>query len=77
MKREVARISPGDVDGYERFMRHSEAIFRIGFEQLAHVLRLSPGYGADVAVDLVRLRGDRSVYATAARFVSHPYLRFA
>ena len=37
MKDEVARISPGDVEGYERFMRHSEAIFRIGFEKLGHV----------------------------------------
>ncbi len=77
MKAEVARISPGDVEGYARFMRHSEAIFRIGFEQLAHVPFDSLGDMARVAVDLVRLRGDRSVYATAAKFVKHPYLRFA
>jgi len=77
MRREVGRISPGDVDGYERFMRHSEAIFRIGFEQLAHVPFDSFGDMARIAADLVRLRGDRSVYATAAKFVKHPYLRFA
>jgi phytoene desaturase len=28
MRREVARFAPADVDGYERFMRASEAIFR-------------------------------------------------
>jgi phytoene desaturase len=37
MKREIARISPDDVDGYERFMRRSEEIFRIGFEKLSHM----------------------------------------
>ncbi len=77
MKAEVARISPRDVAGYERFMRHSEAIFRIGFERLAHVPFDSIGDMARIAPDLARLRGDRSVYATAAKFVKHPYLRFA
>ena len=37
MRAEVARFSPGDVPGYERFMATSEAIFRVGFEQLGHV----------------------------------------
>jgi phytoene desaturase len=77
MTREVARISPHDVDGYARFMRHSEAIFRIGFEQLSHVPFGSLSDMARIAPDLARLRGDRSVYATAAKFVKHPYLRFA
>jgi phytoene desaturase len=77
MKREVARISPGDVDGYERFMRHSEAIFRVGFERLAHAPFGSFADMAKVAPEMVRLRADRSVYATAAKFVKHPYLRFA
>ena len=30
-------VSPGDVDGYERFMRLAAEIYRIGFEQLGHV----------------------------------------
>ena len=37
MRAEVARFAPGDVAGYERFMAASEAIFRVGFEQLGHV----------------------------------------
>ncbi|MBS0278786.1 MAG: phytoene desaturase [Proteobacteria bacterium] len=77
MKAEIARISPRDVEGYERFMRHSEAIFRIGFEQLGHVPFDSLMDMAKIAPDLARLRGDRSVYDTAAKFVKHPYLRFA
>ncbi len=36
MRAEVARLSPGDVAGYERFLKASEAIFKVGFEQLGH-----------------------------------------
>jgi phytoene desaturase len=77
MRAEVARISPGDAEGYEAFMRHSEAIFRIGFEKLGHVPFSTFSDMLKVGPDLVRLRGDRSVYATAAKYVRHPYLRFA
>ncbi len=77
MAAEVARVSPRDVAGYERFMRHSEAIFRIGFEKLGHVPFETFGSMVRIAPDLARLRGDRSVYATAARYVRHPWLRFA
>ena len=37
MRAEIARLSPSDVDGYERFMRASEATYRVGFERLGHV----------------------------------------
>ena len=37
MRAEVAQFSPADVAGYERFMAQSEAIFRVGFEELGHV----------------------------------------
>lgn len=77
MKVEVARVAPGDVDGYEAFMRHSEAIFRIGFEKLGHVPFGAFSDMLKVGPDLVRLRGDRSVHATVAKYVRHPYLRFA
>jgi len=77
MRAEVARLAPDDVAGYERFMRASETIYRIGFEQLGHrafgtwraMLRVLP--------DLVRLRSDRSVYQMAARHVRDPRLRIA
>jgi phytoene desaturase len=65
------------VEGYEAFMRHSEAIFRIGFEKLGHVPFSTFSDMLKVGPDLVRLRGDRSVHATVAKYVRHPYLRFA
>lgn len=77
MRREVARISPDDVAGYERFLRHSEAIYRIGFEALAAVPFDTLSDMARVTPDLLRLGGLRSVHGTVARFVRHPHLRFA
>ncbi len=77
MREEVARISPQDVAGYERFMRHSEEIYRIGFEQLGAVPFTSLADMARVAPDLLRLGGLNSVYRLVAKFVRHPHLRFA
>src|SRR5664279_2487593 len=36
MRAEIARLAPSDIDGYERFMSASEAIYRVGFEELGH-----------------------------------------
>ncbi|MFO1323584.1 MAG: phytoene desaturase [Burkholderiales bacterium] len=75
MRDEVARLSPTDVEGYERFMRASEATYRVGFEQLGHV-----GFDAwtdmvRVVPELVRLESYRSVYGLVAKYVRHPRLR--
>ena len=75
MRAEVAKFSPADVAGYERFMAQSEAIFRVGFEELGHVpfgrirdmLRIAP--------DLVRLGGHRSVYDVVAKYIRDERLR--
>lgn len=75
MRAEVARLSPRDVAGYERFMRHSEAIFKVGFERLGDV---PFGHWTDMAAivpDLIRLAGYRSVYALVARYIRDPRLR--
>ncbi len=75
MRAQVERFSPGDVAGYERFMRASEAIYRVGFEQLGHVpfsrwtdmLRVLP--------ELVRLQAWRSVHGLVSRHVRDERLR--
>lgn len=77
MRDRVAALAPGDVEGYAAFLRQAEAIYRVGFEQLAHVpfdslrdmLRALPG--------MARLRADRSVHALAARHVRDERLRTA
>ncbi|BAU91915.1 phytoene desaturase [Methylorubrum populi] len=75
MRAEVARFSPEDVAGYERFMAHSEAVCRVGFEQLGHVPFDSVGSMLRIAPDLLRLSGHRSVYDVVARFIRDERLR--
>ncbi|MBQ0930314.1 phytoene desaturase [Ideonella sp. 4Y16] len=75
MRREVARLAPGDVAGYERYLAASKAIFKVGFEQLGHVPFESPTDMLKVAPDLLRLQGWRSVWGLASRHVRDPRLR--
>ncbi len=75
MRAEVARLSPDDVAGYERFMRFSETSCRIGFEQLGHALFGSWTDMARVTPDLLRLGGFRSVYSLVSRFIKNERLR--
>jgi phytoene desaturase len=77
MRDEVRRISPSDVEGYDRFMAESEAIYRIGFEQLGHVPFGSPMDMLRIAPDLLKLGAWRSVYAHVSARVKHPKLRMA
>ena len=63
MRAEVARLSPGDVDGYARFMALSEEVCRIGFEELGHVPFLRLADMARVAPDLLREFNIRPIVA--------------
>jgi phytoene desaturase len=75
MRAEVGRLSPGDVEGYERFMEKSREIFRIGFEELGDVPFGSPLDMARIAPELIRLRGYESVYRMVSRYVKDERLR--
>lgn len=77
MRAEVARLSPGDVGGYDAFLKDSEARYTFGFEDLGrrsmHKLR-----------DLIKvlpkfawLRADRSVAAHAKKRFRDPRLQMA
>ena len=70
MRREVARFSPADVAGYERFMRESEAIFRVGFEKLGHVpFRLADGHARGSCPTCSGCTGYRSVYGLVSSYI--------
>jgi phytoene desaturase len=75
MRAEVARISPGDVAGYEAFLRASEAIYKVGFEQLGHVPFDRWTDMLKVLPQLMRLEGYRTVWQLACKHVKHPKLR--
>jgi phytoene desaturase len=75
MRAEVARFNPNDVDGFVRFMRHSESIYRIGFERLGDAPFGSIADMARVAGDLIRLGGHRSVYGLVSKYIRDERLR--
>ena len=77
MAAEVARLSPGDVDGYRRFIALSEHIFDVGFTRLAHVDFGRWQTMAAIIPDMVRLQSYRSVWGLVCRFIDDPRLRQA
>ena len=77
MAEQIRALEPDDVAGYERFMKVSEQIYKIGFEQLGDVPFDSFTDMLGLAPDLIRLQAYRSVYGMVASYVKHPKLRFA
>ncbi len=75
MRAEVAKFSPDDVPGYEAFMARSEAICRVGFEDLGHVPFSSVTDMLRIMPSLLRLGGHRSVYDLVARYIRDERLR--
>ncbi len=75
MRAQVARFNPGDVDGYQRYMRLSEAIYRVGFEQLGDTPFDSIMDMARIAKDILRLGGYRSVHGLVSQFLRDERLR--
>jgi phytoene desaturase len=77
MRAEVARLSPSDVDGYEKFLRDSEARYWFGFEDLGRRSMHKLLDLIKVLPTFAMMRADRSVYAHAARRVKDERLRMA
>jgi phytoene desaturase len=75
MREQIARFSPQDISGYERFLKASEAIFKIGFEQLGDVPFDSWTDMARIVPAMLRLRSYRTVYDFVASFVHDERLR--
>jgi len=75
MRAEVARFAPDDVAGYERFLKASEAIFKVGFEQLGDQPFDSWTDMARVLPALLKLEGYRTVYSLACKHVRDARLR--
>jgi phytoene desaturase len=77
MRAEVARLSPGDLAGYDKFLKDAETRYWFGFEDLG---RRPMHRFADLVKVLPKFawyRADRSVYAHAARRVKDERLRMA
>ena len=75
MRKEVARFNPDDVEGYMRFMRMSEEIYRVGFERLGDQPFSTVMDMARIAGDIIKLKGYRSVYGLVSTFMRDERLR--
>ena len=62
MRAEVQRLCPGDVEGYEKFVAASRAIYEVGFEKLAHVPFDSVGSMLRIIPQMLKLKSFRTVH---------------
>lgn len=74
---QIQRISPEDAKGYHRFVEYTGKVFAKGYEELGATPFLRFWDMVRVAPDLARLRADRTVYSTVARFFKDEHLRQA
>ena len=77
MLAQVGAKSSSDAAGYQRFLEYSRRVFVTGYEELAATPFLRFADMIRVFPDLARLRADRSVYSTVARFIQNEHLRQA
>ena len=75
MKSEIARFSPGDVGGYDAYMKASAEIFKVGFERLGDVPFSRWTDMAKIAPEMIRLSSYRSVFGLVSKFFRDPRLQ--
>lgn len=74
---QIGKKSPGDTDGYRKFVQYTEEVFAKGYEELAHVPFPNWASMIRVAPDLIRLGSYRSVYSAVSKYIRDPHLRQA
>ncbi len=75
MRSEIARFSEADVKGYERFLTMSEEIFKVGFEELAHVPFGNWMDMAKIIPSMMKLQSYRTVYGLVSKYIRDDRLR--
>jgi phytoene desaturase len=77
MRGQIAARHAADAEGYDRFVDYTRKVYEVGYEDLVAEPFLRFSDMVRVAPDLMRLRADRSVYSTVARFVKDERTRQA
>jgi phytoene desaturase len=77
LHREIARLSPGDIPGYEQFLEYAAAVYREGYVRLGAVPFLDFSALVKAAPGLMRQQAWRSVYSMVSRFIEDERLREA
>jgi len=77
MIEQIKARNPDDVAGYRKFVEYAKAVFEEGYDGLADAPFLRFRDMVRVAPQLMRLRADRSVFKTVARYISNDHVRQA
>ena len=72
---QIADKSPGDVDGYMKFLDYAEDVFNEGYTKLAATPFLNFWSMIEVSPQLIRLQSYRSVYSVISKFIKDDQLR--
>lgn len=72
---EIRKRNPDDVEGYEKFIKTTKAIFDKGFVELADQPFLKFTDMLKVAPDLIKLQSYKTVYQYVKKFVKDDFLR--
>lgn len=75
MRAQIERLSPADVDGYERLMDMSRRIFEVGFERLSYEPFGSWTDMARIVPDMIKLQSYRTVWGLVSKYVKDDRLR--
>ncbi len=77
MEAEIARLSPGDVKGYRRFLKDAERRFVVGYEGMVAEPMHKAWSTIKVLPEFAMLRADRSIHGLAKARVKDPRLQMA
>lgn len=77
LPREIARVAPGDLSGYEDFLRYAAGVYQEGYVKLGHVPFLDFASMIKAAPALAKYQAWRSVYSMVSSFVKSEKLREA
>jgi phytoene desaturase len=72
---QIKDLTPKDVEGYREFLKISEKIFRVGFEQLSEEPFPSIGSMLRIAPTMVRLKSYKTVYGLISSYIKNEKLR--
>jgi phytoene desaturase len=77
MAREIARVAPGDEEGYEQFLQYSAGVYEQGYVKLGTTAFLDFASMIKAAPALARYQAWRSVYSIVSSYIKSEKLREA
>jgi phytoene desaturase len=75
MRAEVAKFSPKDLPGYEKFLKEAEKCYKLGFEDLSDVAFTRFIDLLKALPSMIRMKAWESIYQLVARYFKDPQLR--